>query len=162
MPTTVRVTFYVSDPDDPVIQAWQGAFGDLFSPFEDMPQELQDHLRYPEDLFRVQTDVYSKYQLQPADFFERDGAWSVAQAPGTDPRGDSGAPQTATTAATDDEQAPSELASESEAERFVPYYTMFANAAGEGEQRVRAHAAVRPVLAERPADRAAGVHDRLQ
>ena len=127
------VTFYVSDPDDPVIQAWQGAFGDLFSPFEDMPQELRDHLRYPEDLFRVQTDVYSKYQLQPADFFERDGAWSVAQAPGVDPRGDAGAPQTPTTSATEEEQAPSELASESEAERFVPYYTMFANAAGEAE-----------------------------
>ena len=127
------VTFYVSDPDDPVIQAWQGAFGDLFSPFEDMPQELRDHLRYPEDLFRVQTDVYSKYQLQPADFFERDGAWSVSQAPGVDPRGDTGAPQTPTTSATDEEQQPSELASESEAERFVPYYTMFANAAGEAE-----------------------------
>ena len=46
-----------------------------------MPAGLREHLRYPEDLFRVQTNVYSKYQLAPADFFERDGAWSVAQAP---------------------------------------------------------------------------------
>ena len=127
------VTFYVSDPDDPVIQAWQGAFGDLFSPFEDMPQELRDHLRYPEDLFRVQTDVYSKYQLQPADFFERDGAWSVAQAPGVDPRGTPERRRHRRPRPRTRSSRPSELASESEAERFVPYYTMFANAAGEAE-----------------------------
>jgi len=127
------VTFYVNDPQDPIIQAWQEAFGDLFSPFEAMPEELREHLRYPEDLFRVQTDVYSKYQLDPADFFERDGAWSVAQAPGVDPRGEDAQAQPTTTLAADDQQAPSDLASESSANRFVPYYTMFENASGEGE-----------------------------
>ena len=127
------VTFYVSDPDDPLIQAWQGAFGDLFSPMEEMPAELLEHLRYPEDLFRVQTDAYSKYQLPPADFFERDGAWSVAQAPGVDPRGEAAATQPQTTATAEDQQAPSDLASESTADRFIPYYTMFENSTGEGE-----------------------------
>ena len=85
------VRFYVNDPDDPIVQAWQGAFGDLFTPFDQMPDGLREHLRYPEDLFRVQTDTYSKYQLEPEDFFERDGAWSVAQAPGVDPREVTGA-----------------------------------------------------------------------
>ncbi|MGI9052805.1 MAG: UPF0182 family protein [Ilumatobacteraceae bacterium] len=127
------VTFYVSDPQDPIIQAWQGAFGDLFSPFESMPPELREHLRYPEDLFRVQTDAYSKYQLQPADFFERDGAWSVAQAPGIDPRGGQTPAVTATTVSAEDQQAPSDLASESSASRFVPYFTLFENALGEGD-----------------------------
>ena len=42
------------------------AFPDLFTPGDEMPDELRDHLRYPEDLFRVQTNVYSKYQLDPA------------------------------------------------------------------------------------------------
>ena len=51
-----------------------------------MPAELREHLRYPEDLFRVQTDVYSKYQLEPEQFFQRQGAWSVAQAPSINPR----------------------------------------------------------------------------
>ena len=51
-----------------------------------MPTELREHLRYPEDLFRVQTDLYSKYQLAPENFFQREGAWSVAQAPNVAPR----------------------------------------------------------------------------
>ena len=61
-----------------------------------------EHLRYPEDLFRVQTNVYSKYQLDPALFFERDGAWSVAQAPAVAPR------ETATI----DSQQPTSLATD--------------------------------------------------
>ena len=80
------VTMYVVDDEDPIVRAWMSAFPDLFSPDDDMPDELRDHLRYPEDLFRVQTNVYSKYQLDPAQFFERDGAWSVAQAPAVAPR----------------------------------------------------------------------------
>jgi uncharacterized membrane protein (UPF0182 family) len=90
-----------------------------------MPAELREHLRYPEDLFRVQTDVYSKYHLEPADFFQRRGAWSVAQAPSIDPRQSSAGTNTPTTIA--DEQPPSELATESSASRFVPYYTLFHN-----------------------------------
>ena len=119
------VQFYVVDPDDPIVQAWQGVFGDLFTPGTEMPAELREHLRYPEDLFRVQTDVYSKYQLEPANFFSRRGAWSVAQAPGIDPRQSQAAPDTPTTAG--GEQAPSELATESTTNRFVPYYTLFRN-----------------------------------
>ncbi len=119
------VQFYVVDPDDPIIQAWEGAFGDLFTPGDQMPAELREHLRYPEDLFRVQTDVYSKYHLDPADFFQRRGAWSVAQAPPIDPRQSSAGTNTPTT--TPDEQPPSELATESRASRFVPYYTLFHN-----------------------------------
>ena len=94
-----------------------------------MPEGLRAHLRYPEDLFRVQTNVYSKYQLDPADFFERDGAWSVAQAPSPAPR------ETVTIdaqqpTAESDEREPA-LVTETSNVRFVPYYTMF----GEGEQR---------------------------
>jgi uncharacterized protein len=121
------VQFYVVDPDDPIIQAWEGAFGDLFTSGDQMPAELREHLRYPEDLFRVQTDVYSKYQLDPADFFQRRGAWSVAQAPPIDPRQSSAGTNTPTTIP--DDQPPSDLATESSASRFVPYYTLFRNGA---------------------------------
>ena len=88
-----------------------------------MPSELRDHLRYPEDLFRAQTDLYSKYHLAPENFFQREGAWSVAQAPNVAPRESttsvSGDPEQETTA--------TEFATESQAARFVPYYTLFRN-----------------------------------
>ena len=128
------VTFYVNDEDDPIVQAWQSAFGDLFTPGSEMPAQLREHLRYPEDLFRVQTDVYSKYQLDSDRFFERQGAWSVAQAPSVDPREPSSAQAPATS--TNDPQAPSDLASEASTSRFTPYYTMFRDSAGTGEDFV--------------------------
>ena len=46
------VDFYVSDPADPILATYQRIFPDLFKPLAAMPQELQQHIRYPEDLFR--------------------------------------------------------------------------------------------------------------
>jgi uncharacterized membrane protein (UPF0182 family) len=74
------VTLYVNDPNDPVLQVWQSAFPDLFSDQADMPADLAEHLRYPEELFRLQTAAYSKYRLEGEQFFDREGAWSVALA----------------------------------------------------------------------------------
>jgi uncharacterized membrane protein (UPF0182 family) len=54
---TGDVTFYVVDDTDPIVRAWQSAFHDLFTPIDKMPEELRQHLRYPEDLFRVQTEL---------------------------------------------------------------------------------------------------------
>jgi uncharacterized protein len=124
------VTLYVVDDQDPIVQAWMSAFPDLFTPGADMPDELRTHLRYPEDLFRVQTNVWSKYQLDPALFFERDGAWSVSQAPPVAPRETATIDAQQQTSAATDEPEPA-LATESSNVRFVPYYTMF----GEGAQR---------------------------
>ncbi len=129
------VTYYINDEEDPIVKAWASAFGDLFTPRSEMPTELRDHLRYPEDLFRVQTDVYSKYQLDSANFFERKGAWSVAQAPSVDPR-ESSTSNAAATTSQSDEQAPTELAPESKTSRFTPYYTLFADPTGEREDFV--------------------------
>ena len=119
---TGDVTFYVVDDTDPIVRAWQSAFDDLFTPIDEMPAEMRQHLRYPEDLFRVQTELYSKYQVDAAEFFSRNGAWSVAQAPSID-RQDTSTGATAGPAA-EDEQA-GEFATESNAARFIPYYTMF-------------------------------------
>ncbi len=120
---TGDVTFYVMDPDDPILLTWQSAFPDLFTPLTEMPDELRDHLRYPEDLFRVQTELYSKYQIAAADFFERKGAWSVAQAPSDGPR----AAQSTVGTSLDPDAVATEFASESNVARFVPYYTLFRN-----------------------------------
>ena len=77
------VTFYVMDEKDPIINAYRDAFPDLFSD-DPIPQELQAHLRYPEDLFRVQTAAYARYHLDdPDDFFNQDDSWRVARDPGT-------------------------------------------------------------------------------
>jgi hypothetical protein len=118
------VRFYVTDTEDPIIRAWSDAFGDLFTPATEMPEDLRAHLRYPEDLFRVQTDIYSKYRLDWSDFFERAGAWSVAQAPPTEPRESSGGSATPSTTGNGDD-TPSDFASESSVDRFIPYYTFF-------------------------------------
>ncbi len=59
------IVLYATDPTDPVLQVWSSAFPDLFTPFAEMPDELRSHLRYPEELFRVQTAAYSKYQPRP-------------------------------------------------------------------------------------------------
>jgi uncharacterized membrane protein (UPF0182 family) len=130
------VTLYVMDDDEdgpePIVRAWMAAFPDLFEPASAMSAELRQHLRYPEDLFRVQTNVYSKYQeryeSEPEAFFEREGAWSVAQAPADSPR--EPAATSADPVAPSEAGEPDELAEESSNQRFVPYYTMFAGEGG--------------------------------
>ncbi len=121
---TGDVTFYVVDEQDPILRAWRGAFPDLFTPLSEMPDELVDNLRYPEDLFRIQTDVYSKYRIAPELFFQRVGAWSVAQAPGTEPSQTNASAPAGTGDATQS-AAQSTFADESNSNRFIPYYTMF-------------------------------------
>ncbi len=144
---TGDVTFYTVIDDDPVLEAWKSAFPDLFTPFSEMPDELKDHLRYPEDLFRIQTDVYSKYRIDPGLFFQRDGnAWSVAQAPGVSPTNNGGTNSNTTTDATAaPSAATSTFATESSADRFVPYYTMF-DTSLPGEERSEEFVILRPFV----------------
>ncbi len=62
------MTFYVADPADPLIRAWQGVFPTLFRPISELPAGLRAHLRVPEELFNVQTRVFAKYHVtDPAD-----------------------------------------------------------------------------------------------
>ena len=117
------VDFYIVDPLDPIAKVWQSAFPGLFKNRDQMPQGLDAHLRYPEELFRVQTAAYSKYRVQsPEAFFGRTGAWSVAQAPISRPR--AGGSSVTSNSVAGDATAAADLAIESSAERFVPYYSM--------------------------------------
>jgi uncharacterized membrane protein (UPF0182 family) len=76
--------FYVFDNDDPLLRAYRKAFPSLFSPLSQMPEELRDHLRYPEDLFRVQTNMFGRYHISnPNDFYDASDAWNVSQDPGS-------------------------------------------------------------------------------
>ena len=73
-------TFYVVDPTDPVVRTLKKIYPDLFAhDVNDMPASIRAHLRYPEDLFRLQVDVFSTYHMtDPQEFFSRGDAWKVA------------------------------------------------------------------------------------
>jgi len=76
------VKLYVVDPSDPIVRAWQKAFPALFAGVDEMPAGLKAHWRYPEDLFRVQTNMYGRYHISdPKSFYEKTSSWSVAQDP---------------------------------------------------------------------------------
>ncbi len=78
------VTLYVTDDEDPLIRAYQEAFPDLFEPVAEADDALRDHIRHPEDLFRVQTTMWARYHVSdPRSFLEGNGRWTVAPAPET-------------------------------------------------------------------------------
>ncbi|MGH9125937.1 MAG: UPF0182 family protein [Acidimicrobiales bacterium] len=77
------MTYYVWDSTDPIIKAYEKAFPDLFTPGSKMPADIQAHIRYPEDLFDVQTNMYGRYHLtDPNDFYTQGNAWTISQDPG--------------------------------------------------------------------------------
>ncbi len=70
--------FYVADPSDPLVRAYSGVFPTLFQPMDQMPADLVRHLRYPEELFNVQTRVMGRYHVtNPLRFFQNDDLWTV-------------------------------------------------------------------------------------
>ncbi|VEG52569.1 transmembrane protein [Mycolicibacterium aurum] len=72
------VTLYAQDEQDPVLQAWMKVFPDTVKPKSDITPELQDHLRYPEDLFKVQRALLAKYHVDdPVTFFSTSDFWDV-------------------------------------------------------------------------------------
>ena len=77
------VTFYLNDPEDPIVQSWASIFPDLFTPFEEIPADLQAHLRYPEDLFRLQTEMFTVYHMKrPELVYNREDQWEVPSVTG--------------------------------------------------------------------------------
>ena len=76
------MTFYVADPADPIIRAWQGVFPTLFQPMSEMPADLRPHLRVPEELFNVQTRVFGRYHVQnPRRSTRSNDLWTVPTRP---------------------------------------------------------------------------------
>lgn len=71
------VSLYVADPTDPVLKTYQAAFPELFQPLDAMPETLQDHIRYPQDLFEMQVERYRRYhQTQPQVFYNNEDLWT--------------------------------------------------------------------------------------
>jgi uncharacterized protein len=78
---TGRMTYYVVDPSDPVIQVWEKIFPSLFAT-SPPPMSLQQHFRYPEDLFTIQANQYAKYHVQsPSGFYQHQDFWAIPTDP---------------------------------------------------------------------------------
>lgn len=72
------VQFYIADPDDPIIKTWAKIFGDVFHPLTDMPDNLQSHIRYPQDLFTTQSErLLTYHMLDPQVFYNREDLWRI-------------------------------------------------------------------------------------
>ena len=72
------VTLYAQDETDPVLQAWEKVFPGTVKPRSDISPELAAHLRYPEDLFKVQRALLAKYHVDdPVTFFSTSDFWDV-------------------------------------------------------------------------------------
>jgi uncharacterized membrane protein (UPF0182 family) len=72
------VTFYVTDPEDALIQTYQAIFPDLFVSAEQMPESLRVHWRYPEGMFNIQASVYQSYHMRDARvFYNKEDLWTV-------------------------------------------------------------------------------------
>jgi hypothetical protein len=78
------ITFYLFDETDPIIQAWSDVYPGVFVPADQMPSGLLDHIRYPQDLFRVQGQLYLEYHVNtPTELFTGNDAWSLPADPST-------------------------------------------------------------------------------
>ena len=76
------VDFYLMDSADPIAATYQRIFPGLFKPFVAMPPDLQTHIRYPEDLFRIQAEIYQVYHMEAADvFYNREDLWQFPREP---------------------------------------------------------------------------------
>ncbi len=75
------VNFYVFEPDDPIIKAYQDIFPDLFHPKSDMPEDLLAHVRYSSLMVNAQARVYTLYHMQNTQtFYNHEDLWALAAA----------------------------------------------------------------------------------
>ena len=81
------MNFYVVDENDPLILSYKDIFPNLFTPKSSMSSELLDHIRYPEDLFTIQSDMYRDYHMtDPRVFYADEDPWVIPSDSSTTPR----------------------------------------------------------------------------
>jgi uncharacterized membrane protein (UPF0182 family) len=72
------VDAYIADPNDPVIKTYARIFAGIFKPLSAMPTDVRQHIRYPGDLFRLQTTLHGTYHMvEPATFYHREDQWQI-------------------------------------------------------------------------------------
>ncbi|MDZ4384539.1 MAG: UPF0182 family protein, partial [Nitrospirota bacterium] len=73
-----KMTFYIADKEDPVIQTYAKIFKGSFIPLDEMDENLRTHIRYPEDLFAYQTMLYTVYHMDEAQiFYNKEDQWQI-------------------------------------------------------------------------------------
>ncbi|MFT4185837.1 MAG: UPF0182 family protein [Micrococcaceae bacterium] len=81
------VQLYTWDENDPILKSWEKAFPGVIKPTSDMSAQLVSHVRYPEDLFKVQRTLLSTYHVKTADeLYSKEDAWQIPN----DPSGNAG------------------------------------------------------------------------
>ena len=76
------VNLYAWDESDPVLETWRNAFPGTVQDKADIPDEVMEHLRYPEDMFKVQRYQFARYHItDPGDFYRGSDRWEVPQDP---------------------------------------------------------------------------------
>ena len=76
------VTLYQWDTTDPILQTWMKAFPGTVQPRSAIPADVLSHVRYPEDMFKIQRQIYSKYHVSdPNVFFNGQDFWNVPDDP---------------------------------------------------------------------------------
>jgi uncharacterized membrane protein (UPF0182 family) len=82
---TGAVTLYEWDPTgqhDPVLETWSRAFPGTITPYDKISDSLMQHLRYPEDLFKVQRELYARYHVtDPRNFYGGQNFWKIPDDP---------------------------------------------------------------------------------
>ncbi len=72
------IDYYVADPEDPLILTYQAIFPGLFKSMDEMPEFLKSHIRYPLDMFTVQTEMLLQYHMEdPVVFYNKEDQWSI-------------------------------------------------------------------------------------
>ncbi|NLT47030.1 MAG: UPF0182 family protein, partial [Clostridiales bacterium] len=72
--------FYLVDNDDPIANTLKKIYPKLFKDFEEMPEGLQKHIRYPNMLFTIQAGIYTKYHMNDVEvFYQSEDKWEISQ-----------------------------------------------------------------------------------
>lgn len=72
--------FYEVNPNDPVLQTWKRIFPSLFKPLDKMPDELKDHIRYPEQVFIIQAKMLRRHHMvDPTTLYNSEDLWEIAK-----------------------------------------------------------------------------------
>ncbi|KXS44567.1 MAG: hypothetical protein AWU54_710 [Candidatus Frackibacter sp. T328-2] len=75
---TGEVNYYMVDDSDPLLKTYNKIFPKLFKPFSQMPDGLKKHIRYPEDIFKVQAKLYEMYHMEnPVVFYNNEDLWNI-------------------------------------------------------------------------------------
>jgi uncharacterized membrane protein (UPF0182 family) len=75
------VQLFIADENDPLLQTYARIFPGILKPLGEMSADLRAHLRYPEDIFRLQTQVYATYHMDQAQvFYNKEDQWEIASA----------------------------------------------------------------------------------